>query len=580
MSMYQYCLKKINALSLHGKIVLIYVVGIFIPLVIITGYLFFQSQSFISREIEANNTLIASQIRNGIQNKLTAAVNMCDQLAYDKDVLSFFLRPFEVDSESIFNYKNYIIKNIINSEIHNQSVVSSVVLYTNNYTIPESEKIFHDTEFLKNDYISQFDDKTVRNLLVCRQLPDNRYMFSYIKKITTATDKYIGYVKADIPADNLLFDLEVAEIPLYIVYRDEILYSEESEYNGVIYKNVKESAFNVGNSLFVNQYIPDQDIVVVCRFDMRDVQMASLPEYYIIFFLMLLTVCMLVLALFSIKYVLKKVYLVIDTLNTVTSEERFDIRLPVNGDDEIAKIENDINILICKIEKLVNEAVVRETSQKDAQLMALSYQINPHFMYNAIDLIRMKMELEGQVEVAELLTNFGKMLRYNMGNDYRESTIKSEIGHVTNYFNLQKMHYGEKVILNVSMADELSEIKILKFSLQPILENSLKHGIPDDRSIPFKIDVKVHGDSENIYIEILDNGNGINKEKLELLNYSFRYAKHRFLNMNNKTGSLGLKNINERLRLLYSPDSYIQLESEYGKWTKTIVKIPIGNTEN
>src|SRR5690606_1390450 len=120
----------------------------------------------------------------------------------------------------------------------------------------------------------------------------------------------------------------------------------------------------------------------------------------------------------------------------------------------------------------------KERAQKDARLMALQYQINPHFIYNTIEIFGMRMELQGDYETAEAIADFGKMLRYNMSNDYRLATLREEMDHVNNYIRIQKLKHPDHLHLSMDISAHLEQHEVIKFILQPLVENSIKHNRP------------------------------------------------------------------------------------------------------
>jgi two-component system, sensor histidine kinase YesM len=280
--------------------------------------------------------------------------------------------------------------------------------------------------------------------------------------------------------------------------------------------------------------------------------------------------------LFFIMYLLlrviyREIVLITKQMNKV-AEGHFDYRIPVKSKDELGKITEDFNVLIDRINQLVNEIVQKEIIQKDAQIAALQHQINPHMIYNTIDIFRMKTELEGNYETADGLASFGDMLRYNLNISSRFATIRDEIGNVQSYIRLQKIRYGEKVQLKVTLSPEIMDAKVLKFILQPVVENCIKHGLKD-KSKGLKITIDVEDAGGDFKIRVTDNGCGIDCRKLESLNSEFSNAR---MNDTFRGGEreIALTNINKRLLLYYGNEYYIRLDSVYSKYTTVIITVP------
>jgi sensor histidine kinase YesM len=257
----------------------------------------------------------------------------------------------------------------------------------------------------------------------------------------------------------------------------------------------------------------------------------------------------------------------------IVAKGNFNIRIPNAHNDEVGQMAESFNVLIEKINFLINDVVKKETAYKDAQLTALQYQINPHFIYNTIDIFRMKLELEGNYEMADSITSFGKMLRYNINRDSQYATIKEEVDYIEKYLNLQKLRYGERIVFVADLPEDFKNIKIIRFMLQPIVENSIKHGI-DNYKKGLYIQIKFIKRMRCVQVEVIDNGKGINDAELELLNKQLKNSKA--LEKKNDTyKNIGLENINARIKLFYGEQYYIKLESIEGEYTKAIINIPM-----
>lgn len=261
-----------------------------------------------------------------------------------------------------------------------------------------------------------------------------------------------------------------------------------------------------------------------------------------------------------LKYIVK-------VMNKVSSGN-FNVRIKMKQKDEIGQLSEDFNLLIEKINILFKENVEKEIAQKDAQLKALQYQINPHFIYNTIDIFRMKMELAGEYDTAKAITDFGKILRYNINSTSKYTTINEEVQQVIKYVNLQKQGYGSNIILKTGIPEELLDKKMIKFILQPLVENSIKHGGGKRRDATLNITIEFQIIGSKIQVTVSDDGKGIPEEKLNKLNRQFEAAA-KIEEYDEDHESIGLLNINERIKLFYGKENHIRMESMVGKYTKT-----------
>jgi len=148
--------------------------------------------------------------------------------------------------------------------------------------------------------------------------------------------------------------------------------------------------------------------------------------------------------------------------------------------------------------------------------------------------------------------------------------LKAEIEYVKNYMRIQKIKYGEKIKLIVNLPEYLSNMQIPKYIMQPIVENSITHGFRgENNALTVTINVMLEG-KDGIRIEVTDDGLGINEQDLKNMNISFEKSSYTASTI----GGIGLRNINERLKLFYGDDHFIRMESVEGQYTKIILIIP------
>ena len=222
------------------------------------------------------------------------------------------------------------------------------------------------------------------------------------------------------------------------------------------------------------------------------------------------------------------------------------------------------------------EAQIRaQNIQNDQQKMEfkmLSSQINPHFLYNTLETIRMKALAAGDTEVANATRLLGKSMRYvleNTGN--KDTTLAKELEHLKVYLQIQQIRFGDRVNYEINVQEDIvpEDCRMLGLLLQPVAENAIVHGL-EERETGGMVRINVHTVAEYLCVDIIDNGRGIDKEELEILNRRLSIYEGE-----ERTNSIGLYNINRRIKLSYGEDYGIQIESTPGEGTKVTVTIPL-----
>lgn len=224
--------------------------------------------------------------------------------------------------------------------------------------------------------------------------------------------------------------------------------------------------------------------------------------------------------------------------------------------DEIGTLVNSYNMLIDNINRLINNVYTAEIKSREAQYYALQAQVNPHFMLNTLENIRMMAQINSDFQTAQMISILGRMFQYNINKDNIFSTYHDELVHAENYLTLCMMRIGDKLTYNISPFDAVSSIQCPRNIVQPIVENSITHAFVNHNQT-MHINITVVLDNNDVMISISDNGVGIPEKKLERLNQSLHSDNSE---PSNKTrNSVGLVNVHQRLKLFYGEDCGLKI---------------------
>ena len=229
-------------------------------------------------------------------------------------------------------------------------------------------------------------------------------------------------------------------------------------------------------------------------------------------------------------------------------------------DQELLLIAETTNNMLDRLERNIHDIYQLELNQKDANMRALQAQINPHFMYNTLEFLRMYAVMENQNELADIIYEFSSLLRNNI-SDERETTLKQEVEFCRKYSYLCMVRYPKSIAYGFKIDPELEEMRIPKFTLQPLVENYFAHGV-DHRRTDNVISIKALKKDGYVEILVTDNGRGMSAEKLaeiqaKLAQRTFEHTA----DYKEQRQSIGIVNIHERF-VLYFGDRYnISIES-------------------
>lgn len=272
---------------------------------------------------------------------------------------------------------------------------------------------------------------------------------------------------------------------------------------------------------------------------------------------------------FVVKRLLSQFYQILQSIREV-QKGNLNIVIENCGNDEMGELGNQINKMMERIRQLMEDNLNRELLIKNSEIRALQNQINAHFIYNVLESIKMMAEIDERYDISDAITALGKLLRYSMRWVSGNVTVGEELEYVRNYLALINLRFDYEIHLALKMPDKVLRQEIPKMSLQPIVENAIQHGIEqlaEDTSIYVKGWLK---DGDCI-IEITDSGRGMNEEELSRL---YRKINGEIEAGGGSGNGIGLKNVQDRIKISFGEKYGIHISSKEGCYTKVQVTVP------
>ncbi|MEK0317798.1 cache domain-containing sensor histidine kinase [Cohnella sp. 56] len=248
---------------------------------------------------------------------------------------------------------------------------------------------------------------------------------------------------------------------------------------------------------------------------------------------------------------------------------------PSRRQDEVGWLYRGFGSLIRKIEGLIVEASRAERDKKELEFQVLSHQINPHFLYNTLESIRWKAEKHGAGQVAQMVAALGNLLRLSLNQGKEITTLGRELEQVKAYVQIEQARMGRPIRILYGIDDELKELPFLRLLLQPLVENAIQHSIRNDFESG-KILISATREGGDIAIAIIDNGGGIPPEALAKLDMEEPPGGR----SSESTKGVGLRNVNNRLKLYFGEGYRLQIETGPAFGTKIALRHPILDKED
>lgn len=251
----------------------------------------------------------------------------------------------------------------------------------------------------------------------------------------------------------------------------------------------------------------------------------------------------------------------------LVEQGKFDIRIEEGGEYVVRELSTTFNKMVLRIRELMNEIVREQDDKRKKELEILQSQINPHFLYNTLDSIIWLVEDTRIDEATLMITALSRFFRIGISSGRTIITVREEIEHARNYLAIQKIRYKNKFEYTISVDDGVLEAKTIKLILQPLIENALYHGI---EYIQHKgqIFIEAYMEGNDLIYKIQDNGVGMTQETKNRIFDSTYEVK-------TKGSGVGVRNVNQRIRLYYGPNYGMRIESELEEGTVVFVKMPL-----
>ncbi len=251
---------------------------------------------------------------------------------------------------------------------------------------------------------------------------------------------------------------------------------------------------------------------------------------------------------------------------TLVEKGKFDNLPAVQSNDEIGLLAIRFEQMSSELKQLVERIYQEEEQKSEAEIRALQAQINPHFLYNTLNSVKWIASMQRSDKIVDMTEALISMLRYTTSHVGALVTIREEMENIEHYITIQKVRFFNRIHVEYDVDDTLLNDKILKLTVQPIVENAIFHGIAEHEE-EGKITIRIYREDRNIIIAVNDNGKGMDEETIEHLKRDVLGAEGNF-------NGIGISNVHSRIQRIFGLNYGIHFVSEQGKGTTFFVRIP------
>lgn len=583
--------------SLKMKLVLYFSVITMLPSFLISIFYYYYSTSSLKETMISNAKASQASIIDNIDNQLKLAIKLSDWISLNK-TFEKLLMNYDLTSnaaiEELMNAKAVLDNTVTNSPLYQN--VSSIIIAGNNgidFRFGDNASLINAVKINSHKFfINSLGDGKVTYYSSIIENPsefkEDNYVIPIVRPMLHSTYginigwSFIG-LKESLLSDVYKELYNQNKNPIYIVDRNGMCISSSDKQ--LVGKSLAEEDFvkeaiekdNLGyesadskdnTSLIVYSKLKLTDWIIIQRisYDPLNEQMAILLRMAIIIFLVSLLITF-IFTMFLSSNLTNPLNKILKRMRKISKGD-FGADISLEGDDEMGELGRGINELASNIHRLLETVKKEEKEKRNLELMVLQNQINPHFLYNTLNSIKWMATVQKADGIRDMVSALGRLLMNISKEKSEEISIRRELALTEDYIFIQNIRYNGKIKASYFIEDEsLLNYNIPKFTLQPIVENAIFHGIEPKREAgEIKIGIKEEEEYLVLYIE--DDGVGIEKKDIiKIFNTE---------NKNTKRGlsGIGIKNVDERLKLIYGDEFGLTIDSAIGLYTRVSIIIP------
>lgn len=571
-----------NHISLKQKILIIFIVCVLIPMIATNGYVFLTMDNSRQKDWERNIENTADRIEYEIKDNVNKQLLIADYLNMNT-MLNEFLDYQYKDNEEYYEAYLKLMQDETIRHYYTVQSVYSITICTDNPTIVNGnffvrKDVVQDCEWYqtyKQNGKRIFSYAFYEDGVESGGYLDRGRKLVIMRKLDNCESDSILILEFDYEKILEKLKLECEEVNGYLIGNNKILCSslesnnKDQDFKPAIDYNKKEYSYTRTVELYGN----DIEIRLTAQrpsiFGMLKENIGHLLILYFMNLLLPTALIYIVYRSFSDRIALTQVYL--DKLKEGEYEE-----IPCDeGSDEIGSMIRSYNLMVRRIKELIEVVFTNkvheqdlEIARKQAELNALQSQLNPHFIFNALESIRMHSVLKQEKETAKILESFAVLMRKNIQWDKDFVTIEEESENVRRYLEIQKYRFGERLEFSMHIQESCLKYRIPKFVLITFVENACVHGIEESVD-GGSITVMVSEDDQKLYLEILDSGSGMESTELARLRAIIEYADIDDIRRTNK--SIGIINAVVRMKQYYGDGVQIDINSSVGGGTEVYI---------
>ncbi|WP_039838439.1 cache domain-containing sensor histidine kinase [Paenibacillus sonchi] len=590
--MFHWFVKLMNDIKIRNKLLLAFLGVTLLPVLLVGGYLTFEMRTMaFDNALEQASTNV-DRVRKRTEEVIGVSQDISYRLNNDTRLKRLAVRKYESIYEVVKAYQDYTD---VREYLRLYSEISNIRLYTDNSSLLNNWELINPSPAIKE---SEWYQRAQRyeGLVGWEYIEDERDHHKYlslVRKIELEGSSKTGVLVINVNSNKLTSILNQESFDTMIVDdQNNIIASNRKEREGKTLADISFDTKLLGRGSGSYEAVVDGEpsqIVIdelspqASRNALRVVSVFSIdsivkePNRIIRLALSVIAISVVLafLLIFSFSSLFSRRLLHLSKhINRVGTGD-FDTSLQIDGKDEIALLARQFNSMVRSIHDLMLEVQVSneqnsllQQKQNDIRFKMLASQINPHFLFNALESIRMEAHMKNQQEIARVVRLLGQMMRSSLEVGRSKVTLKQELDMVRCYLEIQQFRYEERLKYHFIVDPAIESLSMPPLIIQPLVENAVIHGL-DNTLEGAVVTVEIRYEQDHAVFTITDNGVGITRDRLEQIRITLETQEEQ------EGARIGLRNVHDRLKLSYGEKYGLTIESHPSEGTRISFRIPM-----
>lgn len=582
-------MNRISGMKLRYRMLFIYIIGSALPIIFIGLYLIHGMSDILIEQAKDAEVVELEMAKRQVEEMTGTVSTVTKYFYFDSRLEEIAAKQYKDYQEMVQDYKEFT--SFLDYGRYYNNTLAWINIYVKNESIVGNSRFIKMTDELeKEEWYQAANEKNGGGLWRFCQIPatNDSMTLTLLRMLKTRKGEDVGVLAVYIRPERFTTLLQNKDSEVFIILNGETVVAD-------LGKQIQAEQITGflpaadSNEMQGNILLERQEYLMTCEtiplVESEDyLQIVSLKAYHNILHDVNSRIMKSVL-LFALSAALSVVIIMYFSHSFSGRVERFlkqmqkaaggsfELEEKLEGNDEISELYDYLGTMIYHIQRLLAE-VYREKlhaerltiQQKEAEFKMLASQINPHFLYNTLETIRMRARRSKQYDIEEIVRMLAKIMRSTLQAGVSEVTICKETELVEYYLKIQQYRFEERIKYHIYVEEGLEQLYILPLIIQPIVENAIIHGL-EIKEGTGTIEIHIYSREENVIITIEDDGMGMSEIKLSEL-------KRKLECYNEKGKHIGVSNVHQRVKLKYGEDYGVKIDSVEGRFTRVEIWLP------